>query len=354
MAGSNPGDQGQSSGHSAPRDFSQYEFSFSHSLTVDSSWSLSESIRDFPEEFGRTYHAYRAGSYGFPNDPIEQERLLLQSNAMTRLFGGKLHFAPLSARNPPRLVLDVATGTGDWAIQMGDEFPQSQIVGTDLSPIQPEDVPPNVTFFVEDSWAWKGESDILTSMLPRSEPWEYTQKYDYIHTRVTSGCWASFEDQIARQAFANLQPGGWFESQEFDSIVSSDDGTLAEDSALARWFHDMAAAGDICNRPTVMAHRLREVYERVGFVDVQEKIFKMPTNGWAKDERLKDIGRMWERNLGPSLAGFSFSMFNRAFNRTPEEIEVAVVDVRRELSDPRIHAYMPIWVVWGRKPHPDE
>ncbi len=70
---------------------------------------------------------------------------------MTRLFGGKLYFAPLSAENPPRLVLDVATGTGDWAIQMGDEFPQSQIVGTDLSPIQPENVPPNVSFFIEDS-----------------------------------------------------------------------------------------------------------------------------------------------------------------------------------------------------------
>ncbi len=211
----------------------------------------------------------------------------------------------------------------------------------------------------------------LTHAFVRSEPWEFSQKYDYIHTRVTSGCWASFEDQIAKEAFANLQPGGWFESQEFDSIISSDDGTLAEDSALARWFHDMAVAGDVCNRPTVMAHKLREVYERVGFVDVQEKIFKMPTNGWAKDERLKDIGRMWERNLGPGLAGISFSMFNRAFNRTPEEIEVcfhyserylalltgqqvAVVDVRRDLSDPRIHAYMPIWVVWGRKPHPEE
>lgn len=160
-------------------------------------------------------------------------------------------------------------------------------------------------------------------MCRRSEPWEFSQKYDYIHTRVTSGCWASFEEQIAKQAFENLQPGGWFESQEYDSIISCDDGTLPADSALVRWFHEMAVAGDICNRPTVMAHRLREVYERVGFVDVQEQIFKMPTNGWPKDERLKDIGRMWERNFMSGLAGFSLSMFNRAYNRSPEEIEVS-------------------------------
>ncbi len=90
-------------------------------------------------------------AYAFPNDAPEQERLNLQFDALTRVFGGKLFFAPLSQTNPPRLILDVATGTGEWAIQMGDCFPQSQIIATDLSPIQPEDVPPNVTFFVEDA-----------------------------------------------------------------------------------------------------------------------------------------------------------------------------------------------------------
>lgn len=49
------------------------------------------------------------------------------------------------------MVLDIATGMGDWAIGMGDYFPQSQIIATDLSPIQPDEVPPNVNFYVEDS-----------------------------------------------------------------------------------------------------------------------------------------------------------------------------------------------------------
>lgn len=90
-------------------------------------------------------------AYFFPNDAPEQERLNLQYAAISRIYGDKLFFAPLSESNPPRFVLDIATGTGEWAIQMGDAFPQSQIVATDLSPIQPEDVPPNVTFFIEDS-----------------------------------------------------------------------------------------------------------------------------------------------------------------------------------------------------------
>lgn len=90
-------------------------------------------------------------AYVFPNDHLEQERLDLQNTALVHLFGGKLYFAPLSQETPPKMVLDIATGTGDWAIQMGDEFPSSEIIATDLSPIQPEDVPPNVSFFVEDS-----------------------------------------------------------------------------------------------------------------------------------------------------------------------------------------------------------
>jgi ubiquinone/menaquinone biosynthesis C-methylase UbiE len=67
------------------------------------------------------------------------------------VLDGRNHLAPFSHRNPPRRVLDIATGTGRWAIEMGDEYPESQIVGTDLSPIQPSYVPPNVRFFVEDS-----------------------------------------------------------------------------------------------------------------------------------------------------------------------------------------------------------
>ncbi|PHH87682.1 hypothetical protein CDD83_8539 [Cordyceps sp. RAO-2017] len=304
----------------------------------ESSVSLSESVQTFPEEFGRTYHAYRAGSYAFPNDVPEQERLALQAETLRRLFGGRLYFAPLSPSTPPRTILDVATGLGDWAIQMGDLFPTSQIVATDLSPIQPKQVPPNVNFYVEDS----------------SDPWEYSQRFDYIHTRATAGCWSSFEKQVAQQAFDTLEPGGWFESQEIDSQVACDDGTLDPQGPLARWFQELADAGEKCDRPFVLGATLKEVFERVGFVDVQQRIFKIPTNGWAREDRMKELGRMWEKNILAGLSGFSFRPFNRVYGRSPAQIEVSLVDVRHDVSNPQIHAYNPIYVVWGRKPFAGE
>ncbi|KAK2590759.1 hypothetical protein QQS21_011550 [Conoideocrella luteorostrata] len=277
------------------------------SVSRQCSESLTESVQNFPEEFGRTYHAYRAGSYAFPNDVPERERLDLQARILMKLFGGKLFFAPLNEYKPPRYILDIATGLGDWAIQMGDLFPNSKIIATDLSPIQPEEVPPNVNFYVEDS----------------SDSWDYSHKFDYIHTRVTGGCWMSYEKQIIQQAFDALEPGGYFESQEYDSSLGSDDGTLNLEGPLVKWFRDITIAGDRCNRPTITGHLMKEAYKRVGFVDVQEIMFKVPLNGWPKDEHLKEIGRMWEANLMSGLSGFSLSLFHRAFGRTPAETEVS-------------------------------
>ncbi|KAK5987193.1 Methyltransferase pytC [Cladobotryum mycophilum] len=226
----------------------------------DDSMSLTDSVTNFPELFGRTYHAYREGSYAFPNDLAERERLELQNETLKMLMGGKLFFAPLN-KHHPYTILDIATGTGDWPIAMGDRFQTSRVIATDLSPIQPEVVPPNVEFYVEDS----------------SESWDYTEKFDYIHTRNTGACWNSYEEQIAKQAFEALNPGGWFESQELQVTLSCDDGTLDPNCAMACWFRDLEVAADASLRPLSWANRLRGIYERVGFVDIHERIFKIPS-----------------------------------------------------------------------------
>jgi ubiquinone/menaquinone biosynthesis C-methylase UbiE len=53
------------------------------------------------------------------------------------LFDGKLVLAPIDDM-PLHNVLDVATGTGAWAIEFADSYPDVMVVGSDLSPIQPD------------------------------------------------------------------------------------------------------------------------------------------------------------------------------------------------------------------------
>jgi len=53
------------------------------------------------------------------------------------LFDGKLALAPVDTI-PLHNVLDLATGTGRWAVEFADQYPSAVVVGTDLSPIQPQ------------------------------------------------------------------------------------------------------------------------------------------------------------------------------------------------------------------------
>ncbi len=51
-------------------------------------------------------------------------------------IGDKLFLAPLVKERVHR-VLDVGTGTGIWAMEMGEMFPGAEVRGCDLSPVQP-------------------------------------------------------------------------------------------------------------------------------------------------------------------------------------------------------------------------
>jgi SAM-dependent methyltransferase len=331
---------------SADRQLDSYQFTFesylddsaqiepdSNGHDVYDTKSLSDSIVRSREEFGRTYHSYRAGSYPFPNDNPENDRMEEQYEIIKMVMDGRLHLAPFSDDCPPRRVLDIATGTGIWAIEMGDKYPEAEIIGSDLSPIQPGFVPPNVRFFIEDS----------------SDEWDYPAKFDFIHTRITVGCWSDMKNEIIQRAFDHLEPGGWLECQEIPALIVCDDGTMPDDYGWLRWVREFQAGGRIANRQLDLGPQLKEWMHEVGFVDIHEMTFKIPLNGWPKEMRLKHVGMLWQRNLLEGVSGFSLDMFNR-LGKSIEEIEIALVDVRNSLFDRSVHAYHKVYVVWGRKP----
>ncbi|KAF4614411.1 hypothetical protein G7Y89_g15325 [Cudoniella acicularis] len=298
--------------------------------------SVTESVYKFPKENGRTYHGYRAGTYHFPNDPSEIDRLDFQYEILKYCFTNRNYFAPLKN---PRRIFDIGTGTGQWAIETGDEFPDAEVQATDLSPIQPKDVPENVQFFIDDA---------------SEEDWALPPEYfDYIHTRVLLGCFTDFRE-IIKRAFYYCAPGGYMESQEIMSTLCCDDGTMPPDYPFLEWNRYLEDAAMQAGRSIRIANKMKRWYSEAGFMDVQEKTFKLPINPWPRDKHLNTLGKMQEDNWMAGLAGISMGLFSRIFCWSKTEIEVYLVNVRKSISDKRVHAYHRVHVVWGRKPFPGE
>ncbi|KAI8291170.1 hypothetical protein K4K57_007656 [Colletotrichum sp. SAR 10_99] len=212
-----------------------------------------------------------------------------------------------------------------------------QVLGMDLSPSMPEFVPPNVKFEIDDL----------------DEEWTYSRPFDYIHSRTMN---SSINDWplYLKKVFNHLTPGGYFELQEADLFPTSDDGTLKDDSPLMKCTDLMYEASVKFGRPFQQIPPLVRMMEDTGFVDVKLNRFKWPTNSWPKDPRYKELGIWANENLTSGLEGFCMAPFTRAHDWTREEVLVFLVDVRKNMNDRSIHAYWPLWSVYGRKPTEEE
>ncbi|KAH8903516.1 S-adenosyl-L-methionine-dependent methyltransferase [Coniochaeta sp. PMI_546] len=299
--------------------------------------SMTSSIRQHVYEGGLRYHAFRDGKYAFPNDDVEQNRDDMKHTMTIMLCRGRHFYAPVEERlREGGKCLDLGTGTGIWAIEVGESYPAATITGLDLSPIQPNYVPENVHFFVDDF-----EEDWL----------DPEASFDFIHIRHTIHSIRDRPALLAR-AYRHLKPGGYLEIQELHYSPQCDDASVTDSVPYA--FRDfmgfldegLRALGSELNSIV----RVPEEMSEAGFEDVQVVAHKCPIGVWPRDKRMRLCGLFLRTAIMDGLRGLSKRPFGTGLGWTQLQIEVFLIDVRKSVMDSQYHTYFPLHIVYGRKP----
>lgn len=307
--------------------------------TASSTASLSSTIYKHRYENGRTYHAFKGdeGIYNFPNDDTENDRLDMQHHLFNLTFNGKLFLNPIPESKKLGRVLDLGTGTGIWAIDFADTHQESEVVGVDLSPIQPPFLPPNLSMEIDDI----------------EDTWTYSHKFDFIYARMMTASIKNWPG-LLKQIYDNLNPGGYVELSDICFPIMCDDDSLPANAAILRWTSLIMQSGEVTGRICNSAVHYKSQLEALGFVNVVEVIHKWPQNRWPKDKYYKELGMWNHENFSAGLEALSLGLLTRYLGWSPEEVNVFLVDVRKEMKDTKIHAYYPIYTVYGMKPEPEK
>ncbi|KAL7964442.1 S-adenosyl-L-methionine-dependent methyltransferase [Trichoderma sp. SZMC 28014] len=259
--------------------------------------------------------------------PETSQQVDYQHNIMLHILGGRLGQAPVGSQAQ---VLDVATGTGIWAMQYAQQHPESTVLGVDLSIAKPQELlPDNCQFQQLD--AENGE-------------WPPTQ-FDYIHFAHVISC---FDDTkaVMKNAFDHMQPGGWIELHDPEVRAIANDDSV-KGTALEEWIELIVKGGRVVGRDLLKSAHYEAWLNETGFVNVQDAKFQLPINEWPENPNLKKVGAIYKHNFLQLVE--SLAKFLTLAGLSNAEAEDLKERVRRDIHNTRIRAALPLHVTYAQK-----
>ena len=212
------------------------------------SWSI--------HAIGRRAHAEIP--YMLPRHPAEIDRLDVQHYALRAALRGN-YVAPVAG---PTQILDVGSGTGQWAYDLCQEFPDALVVGFDIEPSKPER-PANYRFV---------RGNVLEG-LPFADG-----TFDFVHQRLMQAAipLARWPEAV-RHLLRVTRPGGHVELMEIGDRTEP-----AGPAILQLW--------ELCNRVAMsygldwtraVPSSLEGYLESAGAVDVERHHVAVPIGTWG-------------------------------------------------------------------------
>ncbi|GKT55114.1 methyltransferase domain-containing protein [Colletotrichum tofieldiae] len=87
---------------------------------------------------------------------------------------------------------------------------------------------------------------------------------------------------------------------------------------------------------------LRDLMVDVGFKDIGLQSFKWPSNPGPQDPYHKKIGEWNFHNFFEAAEGLAMAPLTRAHKWAPEEAQVLLVGVRKDVRDSNVHTSFPM------------
>ncbi|KAI1751502.1 S-adenosyl-L-methionine-dependent methyltransferase [Xylaria castorea] len=300
------------------------EGSISKRTAAAKSGNTARKLRAMLQKFGRPYNK----NYDFlPNDAQEKDRNILQHNIVLEMLDGKLHLAPVANA---RRVLDLGCGPGIWPLEFAKRNPNTLVFGVDVDPIRPPFNLPNCKFQEADFY----------------DQWSYESKFDFIHLRHLGNL---PKKALLTKTYENLSPGGWAEFTEWVVAIQSTHNSFIETSFykwLRYWKTGVKKLGTTVYYPLEYKRLLTEA----GFKNVTERKYAVPVNAWPPGKQLQRIGSMMALNINTILEPMSLPVFTGVLGWSPDALESLLTEVRKEIADVRMHAFMTLFTVYAQKP----
>lgn len=239
--------------------------------------------------------------YLLAHDLIEQNRLDFQHFFLK----GILQTNHLAAITHPSALLDVGSGTGRWAIEMAQEFPNARVTGVDITPSVPK-APLNVQFV---------QHDILKGLPFPSD------SLDYVHARllvaaIPTHAWAGLLREYIRVA----RSGGWIELFEGGTTFLNA-GPFTQQ--YLSWWNQISQPRGI---DASFISRLPDLMQQLGYENVQSQLLHVPVGSWggrAGSMLLTNLVSGWGglKDAIVTQAGVDPELFEQTYQALPNEWE---------------------------------
>ncbi|EJT99639.1 S-adenosyl-L-methionine-dependent methyltransferase [Dacryopinax primogenitus] len=270
----------------------------------------------------RGYHGADA-PYAIPNDDSEWQRLTDMHTGLKAFLGGVNTKAPLGT---PKDILELGAGSGIWAFEMAEQYPEAKVTAVDISPVNETHKPANCEFkqvnLMKD-WPFEPES------------------FDVVHMRFLLVHMPNWP-QLAAKAASAVRPGGYLLLEDIDHHVYRENGPLPD--GISKFYSVYHAHMGMTKVDADTGVKLQAWLEDSKlFGEVQCLEFHAPMMSYKSDETLNKVGEVMRISLTRAYASLHLRMGESGM--TPEIIK-AYADT---IHDPDHWLYMPMFFTWARK-----